>query len=65
MSDPIIWEHFQACPVCSAELGKPCIERSGFVVADGVAVGLEGVQVETEADRSHGGRQLRAESRRG
>lgn len=57
--------HYRQCPVCAAELGTPCLSLSGFVVADGVAVGLEGAQIAALADRPHDGRPLRAEASRG
>lgn len=46
----IIWEHFQKCDVCDAELGKPCMQLTGF--NDG--------PLAVEADAPHGGRKLRA-----
>lgn len=45
------WEDFQACPVCGAELGKPCLAMSGQDESGLVAVA---------APRPHGGRKLRA-----
>lgn len=54
----IIWEHYRACRVCFAGLGKPCVELSG-------GVAFESSPVEVDADRPHGGRQLRAGYGRG
>lgn len=61
MPESIIdWGRYRACVACGAELGKACRQLSGFVVAGAVAVGLEGAVVEVEAERPHGGRELRA-----
>jgi hypothetical protein len=49
---PIIWERYQKCPVCSAELGKPCFSVTGMAPG--------GTAVIQFADRPHSGRQLRA-----
>ncbi len=54
------WDRYQACPVCFAELGKPCVDLFGFVVDDGLAMGLEGVRITSEAAEPHTGRKLRA-----
>lgn len=52
MNKTIIWEHFQKCPQCFAELGKPCFAVTGMAPG--------GMAVVEFADRPHGGRQLRA-----
>jgi hypothetical protein len=51
---------YRKCPACAAEIGDPCLILSGFVVADGVAIGLEGGFVAVPSDRPHGSRKLRA-----
>jgi hypothetical protein len=52
-----VWADFQKCPVCFAELGKPCLTLSG-------GVAFESSPVEVEADEPHTTRKLRAESAR-
>lgn len=49
----IDWERYQQCPVCFAELGKPCMDMTGFNAARGVH------DVELAAE-PHTGRKLRA-----
>jgi hypothetical protein len=44
------WDRYQACPVCPALLGKPCLALSGWC----------GEAVAVEADRPHTGRKPRA-----
>jgi hypothetical protein len=61
----IDWDRYTKCPACPARLGEPCVQLSGFVVDGRVAVGLEGGVVAVEAEKPHGGRELRAVSRRG
>lgn len=46
----IDWEAFQACPVCPALLGEPCLELSGWCVE----------MVAVEAAEPHTGRKPRA-----
>jgi hypothetical protein len=46
------WEDYQKCPVCFAELGKPCWDVEGFINT--------GEVVSVEADKPHTGRKLRA-----
>jgi hypothetical protein len=47
------WDRYQQCPVCFAELGKPCRALSGFGPTGPISV---------VAERPHGGRKLRAAS---
>lgn len=48
------WERWQKCSeVCEAELGKPCLKTSGFVVEGNVTVAVE-------AEEPHSPRKLRA-----
>lgn len=47
------WTRYQACPVCPAELGKPCQRMTG--------IGPHG-PVSIQAENPHGGRKLRAAS---
>lgn len=51
------WEMYQACPVCPAGLGKPCLMKTGFNV-------VAGIEVFEEADAPHAGRKLRAAAAR-
>ncbi len=46
------WDSFQKCPVCAAELGKPCMAFLGVVAGVGA--------IEEEAVKPHTGRELRA-----
>jgi hypothetical protein len=47
------WDRYQKCSqVCGAELGKPCVETSGFAVGVGPIV--------VEAAEPHSPRELRA-----
>jgi hypothetical protein len=48
-----VWESFQKCPVCPAELGKPCLKMSGFVVEGAVTIAVE-------AEEPHSSRKPRA-----
>jgi hypothetical protein len=45
------WDRYRKCEACAAEISKPCLQLSG--VAPG------GAAVAVEADRPHGGRELR------
>ncbi len=54
------WDRYQQCPVCFAELCKPCEDLFGYVVDDGLATGLEGVRMTSVAEKPHTGRKLRA-----
>jgi len=51
------WTTFQACPVCPAGLGKPCLMKSGYTAAGGI-------EVFEEAEKPHTGRELRAAAAR-
>lgn len=51
MSD-VDWTRWRKCPVCFSELGDPCMELSGLSAESG--------PVEIQADRPHGGREMRA-----
>jgi len=48
------WAAYQKCSqVCGAELGKPCLALSGFVVEGNVTIAVE-------AEEPHSPRELRA-----
>lgn len=47
------WSRWRKCPVCFSELGEPCMELSGLIAESG--------PVEVEADRPHGGREMRVQ----
>lgn len=57
-------DYLKCSQVCGAEAGKPCVEKSGFVVVDGEYVGLEGAVVVLEADEPHSSRPLTAAAAR-